>query len=128
MKAATEQIERRRTRHHKALKVLAREVNCPRDGKTLWRKLNRIEREVYAVCVRYSNGATDAASWDKTKDWARAEIVKTFGGAVPHGVFVNGDPRGHMLKLNCDEREIPEGMERDWGGNGILAAIIEDNE
>jgi len=125
MKTEIEWIQRRRAAHHAALETLAREVGSNTPGLKLWRKLARIERETYAVCEKYSNGQTDFTSWEKTKDWAKAELVKLFGGALPHGVFINGDPRGHMLKLDCDVRSIPEGLERDWGGNGILAATIE---
>ena len=58
------------------------------------------------------------------------KIAKIFGGTIPEGVFINSDPRGHALKLDCGDAgqpgvTIPEGMEKDWGGNGILAAEID---
>jgi hypothetical protein len=33
-----------------------------------------------------------------------------------------------MLKLDCDEAPVPEGMERDWGGNGLIAPDLEEVE
>lgn len=58
------------------------------------------------------------------KEDAKLELARIFGGTVPAGVYINGDPRGHMLKLDGDEVVVPEGMQRDWVYNGILAAEI----
>ena len=57
------------------------------------------------------------------------QLLALFGGSLPAGLYINGDPRGHMLKLDCGSAgspgvPIPDGMERDWGGDGILAADI----
>lgn len=126
MKTETkERVERRRKAHHAALETLAREVGCTTDGLTLWRKLRRIEREVYRACEAYSNDPDFGVErWESVKDKACGELREVFGGKLPVGLFVNGDPRGHMLKLDNDERAIPEGMQTDWGGNGILAVEI----
>lgn len=68
--------------------------------------------------------ALETLARESVKSDAKAELAKIFGGKIPVGVFINGDPRGHMLKLDNDGRAIPEGMQTDWGGNGILAVEI----
>ncbi len=126
-----ELLARRRTAHHAALGSLIGADAAA--GLKLWRKLRRIETRLYALCVHYSNGTggIDTAAWENAKDTAKRELIALFGEPLPAGLFINGDPRGHMLKLDCGSAgspgvTIPPGMERDWGGNGILAAEIEE--
>lgn len=123
-----ERIERRRKAHHAALASLSN-LAVP-DGFSIWRKLRRLETKLYTVCVDYTNGenGVDSEDWEQAKEQGRAELRLIFG-TLPKGVYINGDPRGHMLKLDCGSAgepgvPIPEGMERDWGGDGILAAEI----
>ncbi len=125
-KTETEQLERRRKVHHLALETLAATVGCKTPGLKLWRQLRLLENRVYAACEAYSNDASFGIErWEKAKDDARIELARIFGGRIPAGVYVNGDPRGHMLKVDGDDRTLPDGMEKDWGNNGILAAMIE---
>lgn len=125
MNSETTIIERRKAHHH-ALEVLALTVNCHKPGLSLWRELGRLERKVYAACEAYSSDASFGLErWEKVKDDARVELARIFGASIPKGVYINGDPRGHSLKLDCDVAPVPGGMERDWGGNGILAATID---
>lgn len=116
--------QRRREAHHAALLSLA--PDCGRNGIALWRLLARLERKVAAACLSYSNDSGYGTErWERVNDEARTELSRIFGGSIPKGVYINGDPRGHALKLDSDEVKVPEGMERDWGGNGILAATID---
>lgn len=125
----TAQLQRRRAAHHAALGTLINGDAAA--GLKLWRKLRRIERQLYAICEHYSNGTggIDTAAWNIAKGAARLQLIALFGGSLPAGLYINGDPRGHMLKLDCGSAgapgvPIPDGMERDWGGDGILAADI----
>jgi len=129
MKTLSDNVIRRRNAHHKALETIAREVGCHKFGLKLWRELSRLERKVYAACEQYSNdGAYGTERWEADKANARLELQRIFQSqTLPVGLFINSDPRGHMLKLDCDVRPIPEGMERDWGGNGILAQQITED-
>lgn len=79
------------------------------------------------VCLDYTNGERGVTldQWEVEKDRTRLELVKIFG-KLPTGVFINGDPRGYMLKLDSEKVTIPEGMYKDWGSDGILAAMIEE--
>jgi hypothetical protein len=126
MKTTTESIQRRRTAHHKALEVLAATVGCKTPGLTLWRGLRLIEAELYRACLNYTNGTNgvDEMKWRGAKQAAHNSLENLFGGPIPKGVFINGDPRGHMIKLDNETVTIPDGMEKDWGGYGILAAEI----
>ena len=123
MSTRTANIQRRRKSHHAALASL----KLCEDGLPIWRKLRSIESKLYRVCLDYTNGDNGVvlADWEKAKEQALIELRVLFNGSLPVGLFINGDPRGHMLKLDCDVVTIPDGMERDWGGNGILAAEIE---
>jgi hypothetical protein len=57
--------------------------------------------------------------WEQTKDRARRRAAAIFGGKLPQGFFINGDPRGYSLKI--DGAAVPQGLETDWGQYGILA-------
>jgi len=125
MKTISEHTLKARLAHHRALEVLAQSVNCHTDGLILWRKLRRLETKVHKAAEAYSNDATFGLElWETVQSHAKQQATKIFGGTLPKGVFINGDPRGHSLKLDCDVVGIPEGMYRDRGGNGILAADI----
>ena len=118
-------IQRRRENHHKALEVLAYQVGCDTPGLALWRQLRRIETWISYYSVEYCNGTIDTDKFESVKQQARNRLTKVFGGRIPEGVFINSDPRGYALKLDNEHVEIPQGMERDWGGYGILAAEID---
>ena len=56
--------------------------------------------------------------WDRVARDVEAGVAELFGGDVPAGFFVNGDPRGYALKLQEGTGAITY---RDWGGFEILA-------
>ncbi len=112
-----------RENHHKALETL-RAPECKLTGLQLWRKLVKIEREAHKAATDYCNGDIEQEDFDVEKEKATVAVRNAFGHYLP-GFFVNGDPRGYALKLDNDKTTIPEGMHKDWGGYGILAAVIE---
>lgn len=140
-----EHVTRWREAHHKSLAMLASQINPHNKltGLQLWRKLCKIERKASSGAVAYCNGATchtahtltstkqrlvwnfnaDENAWESFSQWIEAKVAKVFGG-VPQGFFVNGDPRGYALKLDNEKVTIPDGMHKDFGGYGILAAVI----
>lgn len=73
----------------------------------------------------YCNGEIDEVACDEACRFAAEAVARIFGG-VPAGFFVNRDPRGYALKLDNEVTTIPDGMHKDWGGYGILAATIDD--
>lgn len=124
----TERTKLRREAHHAALAKLAGWTMQPQESLDLWRRLRRLERTLYAVCLDYTNGTNgvDSDKWEAAKEQGYAELARIFGGTIPAGVYINSDPRGHMLKLDSDQVKVPGGMECDWGNDGLLAAEIEE--
>ncbi len=130
MKTEKATLEKWRAAHHAALASLA---TNGADGKTIWRKLVRLEKFAHAAATAKCNGECfltydflnhpESAS-ERVKSYVGDEITRIFG-TIPHGFFVNWDARGYALKLDPDETTIPEGMQTDWGRNGLLAATIE---
>ncbi len=120
-------VIRWRENHHRALETL-RAPSCALTGLQLWRKLVKIERDASAAALRLCNDSNySQEAFERAKDKAREQVEKTFGH-IPPGFFVNSDPRGYALKLDNDKTTIPEGMQKDWGGYGILAAMIGEEE
>ena len=123
MKNSKENLNKWRENHHKALESLKGE-NCNLNGLQLWRKLRTIEVIAHAAATDYYNTKIDTAQLDAVKDSVGKEIERLFKRKIP-GLMFNSDPRGYALKLDNETVTIPEGMHKDWGGYGILAAIIE---
>jgi len=48
------------------------------------------------------------------------DVTTAFGGELPAGFHLNGDPRGYALKLKADRDALP-GAHRDWGGYVVLS-------
>lgn len=141
----TSHTSERRARHHAALASLT--ANPFQSGLAIWRKLRRVECLASAGAVAYCNGEIFAASngskaggiyrhYDFQREGCEAweafvtreiipAVARAFGGRIPDGFCVNGDPRGYALKIDKDQGGIiPAGMETDWGGCGILAPEI----
>jgi hypothetical protein len=119
-------IIERRARHHKALATLSTDPKA--DGLKLWRSLRKIENAFSSVSVAYCNGDANDKQWEAAKDKAKAAVLKTLG-KFPDGFMLNSDPRGYALKLRGPEAgykgaTMPEGIEKDMGGNGLLAPEI----
>ena len=93
-------------------------------GKKVLRSVDNEYCCLGVLCEQYVEAGN--AKWEAIKDQARNRIASAFGGRIPEGVFINSDPRGHALKLDNEKVEIPQGMEKDWGGYGILAAEINE--
>lgn len=96
------------------------------DGKKLSCKLLKIEKEVYKYILSYSNGDTEDIYEELNK--ARTEVLTLFPKL--RYFFINTDPRGYSLKINLDKATEDYkniGLQRDWGGYGLLAPVIDGN-
>lgn len=125
------QLNAARARHHQALEALAAPGH-PIDGLKAWRALRRLERTARAHSTAYCNGdrlgsynyrADGCEAFERFK---RAEVLpalRRIFGHVPAGFRLNGDARGHALKI-ADEH-VPAGLVTDWGRDGTLAAEID---
>lgn len=92
-----------------------------------YKRLRRVEMEAERAAVAYCS--IPNFDWEKARENVEWKVKKIFGGKLPPGFFVNGDPRGYALKIDAGQsyeseyhpEYIPEGLHRDWGGYGILA-------
>lgn len=106
--------------HYSALETLS---GYRMDGAKLYSKLLPIERTIHKHAERYCNGEINSDTWERYQNTAKTLVTAVFKREIA-GLWVNGDPRGYALKI--DERSVPEGMIKDWGGYGILAPDIKE--
>jgi hypothetical protein len=105
-----------------------------------YRTLKTLENRAHGIALRYCNGevrwrgvlirpAMTTEEYEREQEKIEKAVKKLFGGTLPKGFFINGDPRGHALKINSGNEAgqvhhpeyIPQGLHTDWGGYGILA-------
>jgi hypothetical protein len=73
---------------------------------------------------RFAHGAAEDYcnvpdfDWDAATERVEQHVAELFGGELPDGFFVNGDPRGYALKLRSGTGSLTY---RDWGDFEILA-------
>lgn len=135
-----EWAKRQRLAHHRALETL-RADGCELSGIQLWRKLKRLEKLTHYAATCYCNGenvrvvwplfgprdydfrARGSDAWEELEK-VGADCVRNIFWHIPAGLFFNADARGHCIKLDSEKTSIPQGMQTDWGRDGILAADI----
>lgn len=84
-------------------------------GLGLHKKLRRLETKASRIATALCNGDIT----DKAGDKALQKIEDKVHELGFSGFFINRDPRGYALKVR--EALVPSGMQKDWGGYGILA-------
>lgn len=115
----------RKERHLKALE----ELGFTGSFRTLRTLENRAHRNAEAYCNGPYYGGFDGDEYERRQEKIEEQVKKLFGGTLPQGFFINGDPRGYALKINAGNEAgmehrpeyIPQGLHKDWGGYGILA-------
>jgi len=116
MSARLERIAAQKERHLEALEGM---------GLTgAFRTLRAIENQAHYEAELYCNGDIDSDESDRRDAIIAERVKRAFGGKLPEGFVLNGDPRGYALKIDFVSNEkvaIPDGMVRDWGGYGIIA-------
>jgi len=129
MKTKKERRQDKLNRHYAMLEKLAGfiGVNPVKKGVRYSCALLKLERGARQLAAHYCNGTGGVTSdnWEeKTVPYIR-KVQALFGGLEVPGLFVNGDARGHALKIDdAVTREVyPDyiGIQRDWGGYGILS-------
>ena len=133
-----EALARRRAAHHKALESL-RGPSCTLSGLQIWRRLRKLEVKASRIATANCNGqpyeGERPQDGDKWKQAIRLKISQILGREIgaykESGIFINTDPRGYALKMEEQRKGlpgevlIPEGMQTDWGGYGLLAPVID---
>ena len=143
-----DRIAKMRQDHHDALEKLALIINplhpitgndthesTKKTGLQLWRQLKRIENKAHKAATDYCNGKITCDQMEVAEAHAAQAVEKVFG-KLPHGFFVNSDPRGYALKLEPFQHEDGKGKTRlafpdlrldsDWGSNQILAPEVSE--
>ena len=100
---------RRQLRHLETLESIGFNGDFP--------ALVRLERRAHRAAENYCNLAN--FDWEKASDQITKKATALFNGKLPAGFFVNGDPRGHALKIRTED--TPAGLHTDFGGYGVLA-------
>lgn len=95
------------------------------DPVKLCKKLRKLEGKAAALALRQCNGP-EFASEEALESQYEAILHQVNGllcnRAVP--VFINRDPRGYQLKIECGYMQPHVRLHRDWGGYGIIAPEI----
>jgi hypothetical protein len=105
--------------HGRDLLVLYPDATEP-DPVKLCKKLRRIDLEGHAFAERLCDGpeypSADALEEEHNRILAKAVKLLGYGPRI----FLNQDPRGYALKIDCDTSKALS-IHKDWGGYGIIA-------
>ena len=93
--------------------------------------IKRLEHEANAIQTADAEGKLSEAESRALDDNITDKVKGLFGGTLPKGFFVNGDPRGYTLKLDPEAWKVSDNAQenyealpikyQDWGGYMILA-------
>lgn len=130
MSTKAERRLQRLEQHYASLEKLAKlcGVENP-NGRKLSTKLLGIERIAHLDAVKWCNGEIDSDKWEEDELYYTKQVQALFNNNLK-GLKINGDARGHTLKISSHYMK-PEtglfsstGLHTDWGGYGILAPEI----
>lgn len=114
--------------HYKALERLAHKCGLEKvDGKKFSVRLFGLERLADKWAEDYCNGVIPEDVYNVRKQDITLGVQSLFNGKLK-GFFVNSDPRGYALKIKSEvlQSEYADiGLQRDWGGYGLLSPEIE---
>lgn len=88
-------------------------------GYDMYLRLRSIEKEATRLTTAECNGETTEQASERKRASIENRIKEVFGGKLPTGFFINGDPRGYALKIK--ELHTKPDFYKDFGGYGILA-------
>lgn len=88
--------------------------------------IKRLEHEANYAATRACNGEITDQEYSNLEMRYSNRAAMLFGGKLPHGFFINSDPRGYALKLNNEAYAVnhPNDLPinyQDWGGYMIIA-------
>ena len=97
-----------------------------------YRTLRTLENQARGAATAYSNGdrfyhngrfeRLETDDFDAIKEEIRGKVAKLFeGGQLPQGFRLNSDPRGSAFQLDSELTTIPQGLHKNFGGQGVLA-------
>lgn len=93
--------------------------------------IKRLEHEANAIQTADANGELTEVEASNADMRISNRVAVMFGGKLPKGFFINGDPRGYTLKLDPEAWKVSDNAQenyealpikyQDWGGYMILA-------
>lgn len=93
--------------------------------------IKRLETEANRIQTADANGELTEVEASDADMRISNRVASLFGGELPKGFFVNGDPRGYTLKLDPEAWKVSDNAQEnyeaqpikftDWGGYMILA-------
>lgn len=113
-----------RQRHIESLKALGY-------TKDTMHAIKRLEHDANRLQTADANGELTEIEASDGDMRISNRVAVLFGGTLPKGFFINGDPRGYTLKLDPEAWEVSDDAREnydaqpikytDWGGYMILA-------
>lgn len=102
------------------------------DGKKISVALWKAEKLAHEYATKYCNGEVTCDQFEAWGQTAMSDVRHALHSDKLPELFVNGDARGHALKI---DNETPEGLaliravglHTDMGGYGILSPEIDGN-
>jgi len=93
--------------------------------------IKRLETEANRIQTADANGELTEVEASDADMRISNRVAVLFGGKLPKGFFINGDPRGYALKLDPEAWKVSDNAQEnyeampikytDWGGYMILA-------
>lgn len=124
------------TLERKAIKLAHRQRHIEQLQKLGYTKdtmhaIKRLENEANRIQTADCNGELTEVEASDADMRISNRVATLFGGQLPKGFFINGDPRGYALKLNPEAWRVSDDAHEnyeaqpikytDWGGYMILA-------
>jgi len=100
------------------------------DPAKLSKSLRRLENKAHAITTKECNeGATEQTTKELNIILNKVNDILNFR-TQGIKVFINGDARGYALKIDSDNKKLKEDFYfyKDWGGYGIIAPDLNQNE
>src|SRR4051812_13269794 len=88
----------------------------------IYDKMNALKRlETYAnrLQVMDCNGELTEEQAKEADNLILKRVKKLFGGKLPKGFFINGDPRGYTLKLDTDAWKVSDDPRENYEAQPI---------
>jgi len=99
--------------------------------KDTMHSIKRLEHDANRLQTADANGELSEVEASDGDMRISNRVATLFGGTLPKGFFINGDPRGYSLKLDPEAWRVSDDVQTnyeaqpinftDWGGYLILA-------
>lgn len=81
--------------------------------------IKRLETEANRVQTADCNGELTEVEASDADMRISNRVASLFGGKLPKGFFINGDPRGYTLKLDPEAWKVSDNAQENWEARPI---------